>query len=537
LTFFDGPYDVINTFNMTLTPSATTGTITITASSIIGINGGAGFKSTDVGRLVRLLDTGTWGHAEITVFTSTTLVTAVVQSPLGGTTPTASFRMGVWSDTTGFPVFGTFHEDRLWAGGAALFSQRIDGSRTGRFTNVQINYGPSDADGTVADDHAVAFTMNSNDVNNLRWLLDDEKALLAGTEGGEWSIRPSSLSEAITPSNISGKKATGHGSANIAPVRAAKAILFVQRSARKLRELSFVFERDGFSAPDLSLLSEHITSPSIVELAYQQQPQSILWCARADKALLGFTYERDQDVVGWHRHLLGGPGDSAGNPAKVESLTAIPAPDGSRDEVYMIVTRHINGADERYVELMTKIWESGDLQVDAFYLDSGLTTVSVGGTTEVLGLSHLEGETISVYTDGAVHPDQAVTNGKITLDVSSNKITVGYAYNSDGLTMPSDAGAADGSAQGKTRRINRVGMWLFDTLGIKIGPDADNLTEVLIREWGDAWGAATPLFTGVIRERFEGLHDRLGEVFFRADGPFPATVLALMIQVKTEDDS
>ena len=77
----------------------------------------------------------------------------------------------------------------------------------------------------------------------------------------------------------------------------------------------------------------------------------------------------------------------------------------------------------------------------------------------------------------------------------------------------------------------------MDTLGLKIGPDTNTLTEILVRQWGDVYGEATPLFTGVIRERFEGDYDRLGQVYWRADGPFPATVLSVIPQLTTSDDS
>jgi hypothetical protein len=103
--------------------------------------------------------------------------------------------------------------------------------------------------------------------------------------------------------------------------------------------------------------------------------------------------------------------------------------------------------------------------------------------------------------------------------------------------MPLEGGAQEGSAQGKTKRIVRFGMWLLDTLGIKVGPDADHLTEIIFREWGDLFGSAPALFTGIKRDRFEGSYDRLAQATIRCDGPFPATVLATLPQIETADDS
>ncbi len=535
ISFTDGPYDTQNTTSTTLTPSAATGTgVTLTASAVTGINGGQGFLTTDVGRLIRILEGSTWGYVVVTGWTSTTVVTVDVLATLTNTSAKSGWRLGIWSDTTGWPRCATFADDRLFMGGAALYPQRLDGSKTGLYTN----FSPSNSAGTVAADNAVAFSLNSDDVNALEWMISTEKGLLAGTSRGEWLIRPSSLTEALTPTNISGKPTTRYGSASVAPVLAGKAVLFVQRAARKVRELAYVFEVDGFKAPDMSLLAEHITRPSVYDLAYQEQPQAIMWAARADGVLLGLTYERDQKVVAWHRHELGGASNAAGDEIPVvESVAVVPTPDATRDELYMVVQRYINGGVKRYIEYMSKIWEVEDEQEDAFHVDCGWTTIVGSPTSTITGLWHLEGETVGAYIDGTKHVDITITNGTATFDRTGTIKTVGYFYNSDGQTMPIEGGAQDGSAQGKLKRIHRVGFWLVDTLGLKFGMDSSNLTEILERQWGDDFGVATPLFTGVVRERFEGDYDKLGQIYWRCDGPFPATVLAVMPQFEVADGS
>lgn len=535
ISFTDGPYDSQNTTATTLTPSAATGTgVTLTASAVTGINGGQGFLSTDVGRLIRILEGSTWGYVVVTGWTSTTVVTVDVLATLTNTSAKSAWRLGIWSDTTGWPRCGTFADDRLFLAGAALYPQRLDGSKTGLYTN----FSPSNSAGTVAADNAVAFTLNSDGVNAIYWMISTEKGLLAGTAAGEWLVRPSSLTEALTPTNISAKEATHYGSSGAAPVTAGKAQLFVQRAGRKVRELAYVFEVDGFKAPDMSLLAEHITRPGINEIAYQEQPQAIMWGARADGVLLGLTYERDQKVVAWHRHELGGASNAAGDEIPVvESVAVSPSPDTTRDELYMVVQRYINGAERRYIEYMSKLWEVEDEQEDAFHVDCGWTTVVGSPTATITGLWHLEGQTVGAYIDGTRHVDITITNGTATFDRSGTIKTVGYFYDSDGQTMPVEGGAQDGSSQGKTKRIHRVGFWLVDTLGLKYGMGTDSLTEILERHWGDDFGTATPLFTGVVRERFEGDYDKLGQVYWRCDGPFPATVLALMPQFEVADGS
>lgn len=531
----DGPYDSVNTTSTTLDAGAATGTTSLVASSTVGINNDAGFLATDVGRLIRYKDGASdWGYMEVVSVGSTTSVTVTIASTLTTHSPTANWRLGLWSGTTGYPSAGTFFEDRLWVGGVSSFPQRVDGSKTGRYTN----FSPSSPGGTVAADNAVAFTLNSNDVNKIKWLMDDEKGLLVGTARGEWLLKASALGEALSPTNITGKPSTKHGSADVMPVRAGKAVLFLQRAGRKLREFAYVFEKDGFTAPDMTVLAEHITSPAVTGMAFQEQPQPILWLTRSDGVLLGFSYEREQEVIGWHTHELGGASNAAGTEIPiVTSVAVVPAPDATRDEVYMIVRRYVNGSVRQYIEYLGKMWEADDEQLDAVYLDCSFTQVTTVSTTTVPGLFHLEGETVGVYADGAVRPSVTITNGKAVLSSPASIITVGYPYNSDAQTLPIEAGAQDGSAQTKTKRINRVGFWLLDALGVKYGPDFNSLTEIVFRSWGDILGEAPPLFTGVLRERFEGDYDRLGQVAMRCSGPFPATILGVAVQVNTSDDS
>jgi hypothetical protein len=343
IDFLDGPFLPTNSTTTTLTLSGTTGSVTVTASAVTGINSDAGFASTDVGRLIRWKDpANNWTWLTITAFTSTTVVTATVEGANASAgTATANWRLGVWSTTTGFPGAVTFHGDRLFWGGPTNTPQRIDGSNVGDYENFK----PSNAAGTVADDNAVGFTLNANEVNVIRWLMSDEKGLIAGTVGGEWIVRASNQNEALTPSNVQATQSTNYGCAALPPLRAGKAIIFAQRNGRKLRELAYVFQDDGMRAPDMTVAAEHITRGGIVDMTYQSQPQSIIWMARNDGTLLGFTYEREQEVLAWHRHILGGA-FSTGQ-AVVESVASVPNPTGSADELWMVVKRTVDGVTRR----------------------------------------------------------------------------------------------------------------------------------------------------------------------------------------------
>jgi hypothetical protein len=528
IAFQDGPYLDSNVTATTLTFSATTGTgVTCTASAITGINGGTGFQATDVGRVIRAqTSAAAWGWATITARASTTVVTVTISSAMGATTATSTWRLGLWSDTTGYPCCTTFYEDRLCFGGSTAAPERIDGSATGAYET----FSPTalDTAGTVAAADGIAFTLNSEDVQVIRWMAGDSQGLLVGTIASEWIVSPSTLNEALTPTNVKAKPMSSYGSALMKPIRAGYSSLFLQKAGRKLRELAFVYVENRYHAPDMTVLSEHITLGGIKEMAFQQEPHGIIWAVRNDGVLLGFTYQRDQNVVGWHRHILGGGG-------LAESVATIPAPDATRDETWVVVNRTIGGATKRYIEYMTKPWEHGDLAKDAIHLDCALTYSGVP-VTSVTGATHLIGETVSVWADGATHPDVVVDgSGHIALVRSASTVQVGYSYNSDGQRVRDDSGAADGTAQGKTQRTHRVIFRVLDTLGLKYGRDFDNMTEVISRRASDDLGAAVPLFTGDISQPYEGIYSTEDTICWRFDTPAPGTILLISPQKMTMD--
>lgn len=615
ISFTDGPYLPINATTTTLDPSATSGTgVTVVASAVTGINGGQGFLSSDVGRKIRLREQSgdQWGWATITGYTSTTQVTVTINAALGDANATAFWRLGVWSDTTGYPSCTTFHEDRLVFGGVPDFPQRVDMSEL----SIYESFKPSALDdGAVVDTDAVSFTLNANDVNAVRWFISDEKGLIAGSVGGEWIIRPSSQSEAITPSNVTAKRSTTYGSADIQALQVGKSGIFVQRSGRKLREITYFFDVDGFRAVDLTVLADHVTESGIVEFAQQKEPHPLVWAVREDGQLACMTYERDIDSfkAGWHRHIIGGESDAAGSAAVVESIAVIPSPDGVRDDLWMIVRRRIDGATKRYVEYMTPFFDDTVEQKDAFFVDSGLTyddpktitgatkadpcvlTVathgfsngdkvlisgvlgmselntnsyyvanqmtnsfelvdedgnnidSTGFTTYVSGgevrkyvstisgLNHLEGQTVDVLADGAVRPSEVVSSGAITLDRPGTTIQIGLGYESKGKMLRLNAGAADGTAMGKTKRIHYTAFMMHRSLGLKIGFSFDELDTLTFRTAADAMTRAPELFTGIRGEHVEANYDTENQICFVQDQPLPSMILAIMPHLVTQD--
>jgi hypothetical protein len=533
--FLDGPYLIANATSTTLTPSATTGSVNITASSTTGINDGAGFQTTDVGRFIRIRHSTTWGWAKITSRTSATVVVATVISAFGATTASANWRLGEWSATTGYPSVVFSFEDRLGWAASPIAPTTLNMSITQDYENMS----PTAADGTVIATSALSLRINAKQQDPIRWVIDDEKGLLVGTKGGEYVVRAPVSGEAMSALNLpSARRSTKHGSANVEPVEAGKAVLFVQTAKRKIREMAYQYEVDGFRAPDMTLLAEHMTKGNVAQMAYQQEPFSVVWARLENGQLRGMTYDREQDVIGWHRHPIGGFYDSGKtDQARVESIEVLPAPDGSQDDLWMIVARHINGGLKRYVEYLAPFNAEYDNVKDCYFVDGG-KQIDLGAVgTAVTGLNHLIGETVSLLVDGAPQADQVVDgSGNITLARAGRYVMVGLPYVSRMKTLRPDAGAVNGTAQGKTKRTHKLSARFHQSVGVRVGRDFNAKMDVQdFRPGNHIMGQPVPMFSGDKQLDFEDDYTTDGYLCFEQVQPLPCTILALMPQTMTQD--
>lgn len=532
--FSDGPYMPINSSATTLTPSATSGSnINITASSTEGINDGQGFLDTDVGRFIRIRHTNTWGYARILARTSATVVTAEVIGTFGATTAQLQWRLGEWSDTTGYPSLVFMFEDRLGWAASPIGPTTINMSKTGDYENMA----PTDAQAVVAADNALQIRINAKEQDPIRWIMDDEKGLLIGTKGGEYVVRASITGEAMSAINYpSARRSTKYGSANVEPVEAGKAVLFVQTAKRKVREMAYIYEVDGFRAPDLTLIAEHITKGNIAEMTFQQEPYSIVWARKEDGQLIGMTYDREQDVVGWHRHPIGGWYDEAHTePAHVESIETIPSPSGDQDDLWMVVARWIDGGIKRYVEYLAPFNSDYDDVRDCYFTDGGLQLDLGSPQTTVTGLDHLEGESVMLLVDGSPQPARVVEDGQVFLDRPGQYISVGLGYVSRLRTLRPEGGSANGTAQGKIKRTHKLAARFHQTVGIRVGRSFDLMNSQDFREGNHLMGQPVKLFNGDKQLDFEDDYNTDGWLCFEQVQPLPCTLLAIMPQFNTQD--
>lgn len=306
------------------------------------------------------------------------------------------------------------------------------------------------------DDDAIEVTLSGRQASSIQF-IEPRSKLWIGTSNGAWTLS-GALKESVTPTNI---KANNEGSCGASPFRPESigfATLYIQRSGRKIREMSYRFESDAYVSKDLTILSEHITRPGLTQMAFVQEPDSIIYCVRRDGVLCALTYEPDQNVTAWSRLVTDG---------KVKTITSIYNDETKRDELWAVISRTANGLTRHYIELLEKEF-AGDIQ-DAFFVDSGLTYKGEP-TTRATGLSHLAGRTVTILADGAVHPPRTVaSDGSIELVRPASTIHAGLPYTSRLQPMRLEAGSQRGTAQTKKKRITKVAVRFHETLGGKIG--------------------------------------------------------------------
>ena len=489
---------------------------TLTASA-------ATFASTDVNRYIRLHYGALWINAKITAYTSTTVVTVTLSDnlPLDNELPDQIYangladewRLGAWSTTTGWPAIVAFHKQRLFFAKTSTQPQTFWGTVTGDYENMA----PTDPDGAVLDDSSIVYTLASNRVSPIMW-LDTGPVMLIGAMGGEWQVKPASITEGLTPKNIEAIEHTSFGSTQTArPMRIGVGTLFTQRGGKKIRELTYSFEIDALLAKDVSILSEHLLGRKVVTCAYQKEPVIVAWFCMSDGTLLGLTYEKDNEVFAWHQHAVGGDGF-------IESIAVVPSTDGDNDNLYMIVKRTINGSTKRYVERV-EVEFSGTLE-DMFFVECGLTYSGAAATT-ISGLSHLEGQTVDVVADGVYIGTKVVSSGSFTLSTAASKVHAGIPSSATLTTLDVEGGSPIGTSQGKTKRIDKLTVRVRNSLWFKHGPSESSLD--------DTPEKFVVVTSDDIRVSLNQTYQLTGGYTIKQTLPYPLTILALMPAQNTNE--
>ena len=458
-------------------------------------------SSTGTLKLCRCLlvnpDFVTTGVVRITGVTDARHASGQVIRKLGGVSATNEWNEGAWSERRGFPRTIAYYEERMMFGGNEEKPQTIWGSKTNDWDNFLIG---------DKDDAGLEFTLASDTVNTISWMCQ-HTALVIGTQDSEWTLSASDSNAALTPSNFRLRRQSVYGSAGVTAQMVGDVILFVQRGNRKVREFVYTWEKDGYSSPDMTILADHITKSGIVETALQQLPDSILWCVLADGTVAALTYERNQDVTGWHKHITEG---------KILSCCVIP--DGNEDKVYFAVER--NG--RKMIEVMAA--RNVSSVEDSFFVDSGKFFTG-NGMKVLTDLDHLEGKTVKILADGAVQREKQVHDGTVELDVLANKVAVGLPYDSVLSPMPVEIEMQNGQSVLRKKTIGELRIRVYGSVGGKVRCGGDTWQKIISRDvLEDTMDAAITLKNDVVILNMISGHEMSTNIELMQNDPLPFNV-------------
>ena len=412
--FKGGPFLDDNTSVITINPSAVSGTsVTLTLSATNStISFVASSSSTDLGHIgtfwkiggiVTTATTALQGYVEITAVSSPTDATCSVIKTLSASAATDNWAEGAWSDVRGWPANVTFYEARLNFARTDYEPQGVWGSHQFVYDDFSLN--------EQNDDEGINQKLSSNQSNEIQWLASGN-SLIAGTYGGAFIINGGG--SVLTPTTFTAKQEISVGSESIQPKRIGNFFYYVQRFGKKIRELFYLWDNDSYKAMDKTIFNPEVTGDEIIEIAYQEVPDTILWCLRSDGQIATLTREADQLVEGWARQITDG---------EYESICCIPSQSHGYDEVWVVVKRTIDGETKRYIEVFENI-DLPDRQDKLMYLHSALDYDAYDDTdTEDLdiALSGTDG-TINITATGAYFEEDDIGNRIRAIDADGNTL-------------------------------------------------------------------------------------------------------------------
>jgi hypothetical protein len=376
-----------------------------------------------------------------------------------------NYHESAFSAHNGYPGAVGLHNLRLWFGGTAKEPNRVRGSNV----DDLFNFATGDGDSAGFD-----ILLNSADAGLVKWISGYRQGLVIGTTSEEWTLQGGGDgSEVLKPSNIQAVQRNRAGSKSIAAIQTRDALLWVSLTGRKLYEFSYVFSTDNYESPDMTLRAEHITEGGIVGVAFQNEPDPILWCVKGNGDLIGFSYNRSNQIAAWFRRSTQG---------EFEDIVTFRST-GNADEVWMIVNRPIVESDgKRYIERFYPTALAFDFSdsEDFCYLDCA-KFVTQASSTVVSGLNHFingsYGEApVKVWADGERIEDATVdwdnvTSAIIELPEPATKVVVGFPFESVLQPETIEMVLSDGTAQGRRLNAERAQLLVHSSLGGLISND------------------------------------------------------------------
>lgn len=486
-----------------------------------------------------------YGIVKITSYISNTSVTGTVEKALMPSLTNPAQASWRWEmELIGldgiYPSSVDFFKDRLVLGINAKTGPQLVFSKTGDYENFEdITFNE------VLSDNAITLPILT-DLNKIQWLCSLDK-LFVGTEGSIIMVKPMTENDVFGPNNITYDEISNIGTCRIKPVRIGDDILYLSRTTKDVYAIAYNFQSDSYEPDEVSLSAYDLLDNGVTSWTLQYEPNRIVWIVRRDGKLVGFTYNKKQSVRAFHLHSTQG---------EFESISCIPSPDGTQDEVWFITKRILGqGGQSRNVEYMhngipldipsEKYEDKHELHDymlrNCVYLDNAKKYHFVTPSNTITGLSNLEGLEVGVLADGVYVGKKTVENGQIVINAPATDVVVGLSYTTIVEPMPINVDMPNGSGQARSQRINQVVVRLYRTASfeyswgkefhkapVKDEDTLDLMSGDLLLSWGDS-------NTEVKLNNEDIVNSTGSRMIFRQSEPLPVYFVSIYPQLEVSN--
>ena len=246
----------------------------------------------------------------------------------------------------------------------------------------------------------------------------------------------------------------------------------------------------------------------------------------------GATYNGTNTNTGQNVTISGGTnytkGESVTITANYNLFNAPPSVDDVGDAIVLVDGSNYYRCNIVSTTSQTVATVKLDRDLPVSLRNTALTNYEVARNV-ISGLTYLEGKTVSILADGAVHPERVVSSGSITLERAGSVVHIGLPYASDLNTLPM-ALQVEAFGQGRVKNINHVWLRVLESSGIFAGPSADKLVEAKQRTT-EPYGTPPNLKTEDIKIMLTPAWQDNGQLFVRQTDPLPLTVVGLTLEV------
>jgi hypothetical protein len=492
---------------------------------------------------------------------------------IGSTFPV--WRKGAFSTTRGFPRTCAFHDSRLFFASTDTEPMRIWGSQTDDFYTFLTG---------SLDTSGIDVTLAATQANDIQWLASFKRTMVIGTTGEEWTMDSGDQDAALTPSSLRLRRWSRYGSSKHQPILAGDALLWLTRDNR-LREFAYVFEKDGYSAPEMTLLAEHISynsstttgADSVVQMTYSQSPDPIVWLVYASGRIAGFTYDRENNVTAWHQHRTGS--------GKFVSMCTLYSTSTAADSLIFLTERStVDSLESIDGTVMIAAMTSGDpthlfagastgvIQRMCCYLDcyiyhafsrsdDDITMTGVITANPVFGTGAGQDVTLGVSTaraNGSAHTSTvtAAAGGTVVFNditatwswASGTLLTIGLLYEAKLVPNRIEVPLRDGTSQMKKWRVSRAAFRVFNSIILHFY-DTESAAQAYLSEsqvimtdavaYGGSVGTATAFFYNAqtLPQPFNFAWSHVPVLTIGSKHPVPCNVIAAIMEIEIEGTS